>query len=81
MSPAQTPAPDRRVADPQRLSQRPSSGPVRTLSDDRGPLDFSVRSPAAVDHVFQEGALPIRKRNRERARPSWETHLHSSDDQ
>jgi hypothetical protein len=81
VGPAQTPASDRRVTDPQRLRQVPSPDPLRTLSADRGPLDCVVRSPAAVAHVVQDGALPIRQRNRERARTSWETPLHASDGQ
>jgi hypothetical protein len=70
VGPACAPEADGRVTAPHRLGQMPGPGPVCTLDDEGGPLDFIVGPPAAMDHLFQEGALPIRERQGHRARPA-----------
>ena len=78
VGPARAPQPDRRVADPHGLGQMPGAGAVSTLSDEGGPLHFSVRPPSASDQLFQDRVLPIQLADRERVWTSRLLHTHSS---
>ena len=63
---------------PSASAAMPGSGPVRTLYDNAGSLDFVVRPSPTVDQLCENGSLPVREGQGSRARSSGGAHVYSS---
>jgi MFS family permease len=78
LDPARAPEPDSGGTAPEGLGQGSGPGPVRTLADDRGPLDLIVRTTAASRHLLHQGPLALGELNQRGAGTAWCAHRYAS---